>query len=432
MGKSLMPWQQHVADVALEIDPETGRFAYREIVLTVPRRSGKSLLLLAILVQRMVAMGRPQVAAFTMQNALQARLRMRREWDAEILSRSSLASAYRFTGQPGAEALLFHNGSRIEVTASTKSSGHGLTLDLAVVDEAFDQPDDRLEQAFRPAIRTQPDAQLWWVSTAGGPEDVWFRQKVDQARAGESSDRGTAVFDWSAPQDADPADPAVWWSCMPALGYTRPDGSGLTEQDIREEYESAARSKSLDGFRRAYLNQWVAKGDAGDVFEGAWPDLADPSRTQTGQVSVGVAVAPDASWSSVAVAWRREDGGVHVSLSDNAPHREWVPGRVADFGGCVTVNTAAKGLIPGANEPSRSVQAQAHNALADLVRSGEISHDGDVPLDNSVRLAKWQPYGETQLLEPKADGLDVSPLHAAALAVHGLSNVAGPADFYTL
>ena len=238
-----MPWQQHVADVALEIDPATGRFAYREVVLTVPRRSGKSLLLLALLVQRMVAMGRPQVAAFTMQNALQARLRMRREWDAEILSRSSLAIAtYRFTGQPGAEALLFNNGSRIEVTASTKSSGHGLTLDLAVVDEAFDQPDDRLEQAFRPAIRTQPDAQLWWVSTAGGPEDVWFRR---QGRGRPAPRSRTAAARRSStgprPTDADPGDPAVWWECMPALGYVRPDGSGLTEQDIREEYLSALR-----------------------------------------------------------------------------------------------------------------------------------------------------------------------------------------------
>ncbi len=39
LGMELMPWQQHVADVAFEVNPETGRLAYREIVLTVPRRS---------------------------------------------------------------------------------------------------------------------------------------------------------------------------------------------------------------------------------------------------------------------------------------------------------------------------------------------------------------------------------------------------------
>ena len=27
-------------------------------------------------------------------------------------------------------------------------------------------------------------------------------------------------FEWSAPDDADPFDPATWWACMPALGHT--------------------------------------------------------------------------------------------------------------------------------------------------------------------------------------------------------------------
>src|SRR5215207_2302173 len=47
LGTPLMPWQQHVADVAMEVDPDTGRLVYRRIVLTVPRQSGKTTLLLA-------------------------------------------------------------------------------------------------------------------------------------------------------------------------------------------------------------------------------------------------------------------------------------------------------------------------------------------------------------------------------------------------
>ena len=37
LGLELMPWQQFVADVALEVDLSTGLLAYREVVLTVPR-----------------------------------------------------------------------------------------------------------------------------------------------------------------------------------------------------------------------------------------------------------------------------------------------------------------------------------------------------------------------------------------------------------
>lgn len=424
LGKPLMPWQQHVADVALEIDPATGRFAYREIILTVPRRSGKSTLLLALLIHRMLAMGRPQVAAFTMQNALQARMRMRREWHSEILSRSpALAKVYSFTGQPGAEALMFTNGSRIEVTASTASSGHGATLDLAVVDEAFDQPDDRLEQAFRPAIRTQPDAQLWWVSTAGGPSDRWFRSKVEAGRALVGDSHGTAIFEWSAPDDADASDPAVWWECMPALGYIRSDGSGLTEADIAEDYRGMC-VENENGFRRAYLNQWVDLKTAGAFDLAAWHDLTDTTADRRSG-SFGVATAPDRSWSAVAVAWARPDGLTQALLLDYRPGASWVDGRVRELrskhGGQAFCDTPSRGLVAGATEPSGSVQAQAHNLLADAVEAGALRHGGEAALTTSVSAARWRAQGDTRVLDRKGSA-DISPLIAVALAMHGLSS----------
>ena len=67
LGTPLMPWQQHVADVALEIDPETGRLAYRELVLTVPRQSGKTTLILALAVHRAIGFGQPQRITYTAQ-----------------------------------------------------------------------------------------------------------------------------------------------------------------------------------------------------------------------------------------------------------------------------------------------------------------------------------------------------------------------------
>ena len=55
LGTPLMPWQQRVADTALEVDPGTGRLAYREVTLTVPRQSGKTTLILALAVHRALA-----------------------------------------------------------------------------------------------------------------------------------------------------------------------------------------------------------------------------------------------------------------------------------------------------------------------------------------------------------------------------------------
>ena len=66
-----MPWQQHVADVALELDPETGELYYEEVVITVPRQSGKTTLLIALMVWRCVMMARrlalPQTVTYLAQ-----------------------------------------------------------------------------------------------------------------------------------------------------------------------------------------------------------------------------------------------------------------------------------------------------------------------------------------------------------------------------
>lgn len=432
LGLELMPWQQHVADVALEVDPQTGRLAYREIVLTVPRRSGKSALLLAMLIHRMVAMPAGQVAAFTMQNGLQARMRLRREW-LPLLKRSpALRDVYDPSMFTGAEALIFKNGSRIEVVAGTSSSGHGATLDLAVVDEAFDQPDDRLEQALRPAIRTQPDAQLWWVSTAGSPDDLWFRGKVEAARAASGEPAGTAIFEWSAAEDADPADPATWRGCMPALGFVRANGSGLTERDIAEEYRAMTAGGSEDGFRRAYLNQWVAKGQDAAAFDpDAWSALADPAAERGSSPVFAVATAPDRSWSAVAVATCRADGLAQVMLAEYRPGAAWVAGRVEElrerWRGQVHVDTAADGLVPDGVKASAATQAQAHNGLADAVGARTVRHGNEPALNTAVRAARWKPAGDSRVLDRKGS-TDISPLVAAALALHGLSNN-GPSSY---
>jgi hypothetical protein len=207
LGTSLMPWQQHVADVALEVDPKTGLLAYRRVILTVPRQSGKTTLMLALFLHRMLGMGSPQVAAYGAQNGLDARMRLQREWHgvgnnpSGILQRSEvLRKTYTPSWATGAEALLFHNGSRLQVVAGTEKSGHGQTLDLAMVDEAFAQRDGRLEQALSPAMVTRPEPQLWFISTAGSPSDTWFRDKVERGRESLDGSGGLAFFEWSAPR----------------------------------------------------------------------------------------------------------------------------------------------------------------------------------------------------------------------------------------
>lgn len=410
-----MPWQQHVADVALEVNPATGRLRYRRVILTVPRQSGKTTLMLAAFLHRSLGMGSPQISAYAAQNGLDARVRLQREWHKGALAKSpALRDTYAPSWTTGAEALLFHNGSRLQVVAGTEKSGHGQTLDLAMVDEAFAQRDGRLEQALSPAMMTRPEPQLWFISTAGSPSDTWFRDKVERGRQSVDGDSGLAFFEWSAPDDAEISDRAAWRSCMPALGHT------VTEAVVAAECLGMAP----DEFRRAYLNQWVDRGADGAFDSGAWSALADPQAERGPAPAFAVSCAADGSWSAIAVAWQRPDGNVQVMIADYRQGTAWVGARVADmrarWGGGVVVDIPARGLVLGAKELSDTDQRQAQNALATAVEGGTVRHGNQNELTYAVKHAGWVPSGDSRKLDRKGSA-DISPLIAAALAVHGLA-----------
>jgi phage terminase large subunit-like protein len=261
-----MPWQQLVADVGLEIDPETGTLAYREVVFTIMRQSGKSTLVLNFEVDRCFAWGEPQRVGYTAQTGWDARKKLLDD-QVPVLQRSRLWPAieqvYRAAGMEG---IRWGSGSRIDVFASNVSAGHGRTLDLGVIDEAFDDEDERREQSLLPAMATRADAQLLVTSTAGTSRSSYLRRKVEAGRHATQLDRGRGIayFEWAVPAGADVDDPEVWWSYMPALGWT-----------IQPDAVAHARQTMTDSeFRRGFCNQWIENADQW-LPPGAWEACKD-------------------------------------------------------------------------------------------------------------------------------------------------------------
>jgi len=266
LGPGLMPWQDEVNAITTEQTPE-GRFAYRQAVIEVMRQQGKTVDLLAMMVARGLRRPGTQIA-YTAQTRLDARHRLLDVWWPRIAG-SKLAPFIDVRRGSGSEALIFKNGSMLGLVSNTQTSGHGDVLDLGVIDEAWAQRDDHLEQAMRPAMMTR-DAQLWVVSAAGTEQSEYFRAKVDdgRARAEMGVTENGCYIGYSAADDEDPADPATWWRRMPALGIT------VSEETVRADYELM----DLPEFRRAYLCQWpdVAKPGWDVVGEDTWAAAAAP------------------------------------------------------------------------------------------------------------------------------------------------------------
>lgn len=262
----LMPHQRLVADVGLEIDPVTGLPAYREVVLSIMRQSGKSVLLFVFQLDRCLSWPGLRRVAYTAQSGFDARKKLLRDY-VPIIKHSRLWPAVEHVRQSqGDEGITFSDSSEIAVVASNLSAGHGRSWDLGVIDEAFDDEDDRREQSIIPALATRADGQLLVASTAGTARSSYLRRKVEAGRlaAELNSGSGVAYFEWSIPDDADIDDPEVWWQHMPALGWT-----------ISVEAVAHARQSMSDSeFRRGFGNQWVSETDAW-LPPGSWVSCAD-------------------------------------------------------------------------------------------------------------------------------------------------------------
>lgn len=413
-----MPWQQYVVDVALEVDPGTGRLAYDEVRLTVPRQSGKSTLLLPLIVHRMLAWREPQRVAYTAQTAKDARSKWEDDFLPLLLGSPLAGQVARVRKTNGSEAVRFKSGSLWEIVAPTETGGHGKTLDLPILDEAFALVDNRVEQALKPTMTTRPEPQYWVVSTAGRPETspyLWGKVEDGRARAAAQVPRGVAYFEWSAPEEALSSDPATWEACMPALGHTTSMGR------IRGYWESMDEPE----FRRAYLNQWFAPASDTAIPMVSWNACQDVGSRVDGGMVWAVDVSVDRAWSSIAVAGYRADGVSHVELVDRRPGTDWVPRRVAELrgshGGRLVVDPGGPvGSLTPLLDPSATVSAREHAAacgqLYDAVVTGQVRHLGQPELNAALAGATKRSLGDAWAWARQHSSVDISPLVAVTLA----------------
>lgn len=429
MGTPLMPWQQQVADVALELDTKTGCFVYREVGLTVPRQSGKTTLILSVMFARALAEKRQQIR-YTAQTGADARKKLIDDWLPFVESSPFYKRGlFKTRLTNGHEALKFKNGSHLGLLATTKKAGHGGTIDLAFLDESFAHPDARLEQALRPAMitRTYPGSQLWVVSTAGTPEDspyLWDKVEKYREVVEAGLNHSVCYFEWSAAEDLDPASPDTWWSCMPALGYTQ------TVEAVQGEFAGMA----LNEFERAYLNRWKAASTDPVIALDAWKALADKHSKPIDPVCFAFDVTPDHAAGSISAAGKRADGLIHVEVVEQGRGTGWIAPRLAELVRdhaplavmCDPSGTAGSVLPKLAEERVAVVtmtareHAQACGLLFDSVEQERLRHLGTPELVAALDGAVKRPLADAWAWSRKNSSIDISPLVAATLALWGL------------
>lgn len=436
----LFPWQRWLLIHALELREEGG-FRFRNVVVLVARQNGKSTLSQVLALWFMYVYGYDLVLGTaqdldTAEEVWQGAVDLVTETDLDDQPlRPELFELHQRTVLVnGKKSLELKTGARYKAKAASRRSGRGLSGDLVMLDELREHQNWDAWGAITKTTMARDEAMVWALSNAGDSLSVvlaYLRQMAHAALGDpdginrddspviesedadeielDEDDDSLGIFEWSAPPGCDIWDRDGWAQANPSLGYK------ISERTVA----SAAKTDPDAIFRTEVLCQWVDNLQVAALDVARWSSLADPSATRAGSPVYAVAVTPNRSWSAIYVAWRRPDGHAQLVLAEYRPSTDWVSERLATLrsewhGPVLGVNT--KGLIDGVTDETTRTQQAAHAGFEDALTAGTLRHDDEAATRRSITASRWTG---ARMFDETTD-VDITPLVAAALALHGL------------
>lgn len=443
MGTPLIPWQRYVADVACEIDPDTGSFYYDTVVVSTPRQCGKSALVDGSDTYN-ASLGRRRRIAYAAQTGKDAEDHFKEYAEAMKASRLvQKVDKFRFSN--GNMSVTFGNGSTISPMAMTKIAGHGKQFDKVTIDEAFSltkDAGDTIMDAIVPTMntrlkRTGITAQRWITSTEGTAESTYFNTLLDGLRAGDVPER-TCWFDFGIPVDADPEDLETIMLYHPAAGYLwyKPQ-----LYDFREGF-----GDNVAGWARAFGNRRDEGITDRVIDEATWTATAvapiEPDALGDRTVVFGVAVDVDATHTSISAGILNPDGTITTQLIETLDGTGYAPTELtrlcAAYGAPVVIDSRGT----AADLADRLHHMTDHNGdpslsfvdmdAGDYLTTGQsyvsglankaIWHAADPDLDASAANSARKWAGDAWRVSRRGSTGLTSPLESCMLAAWGAAH----------
>lgn len=428
LGWRLHPWQQHAAAVALEIDRRTRAPYYRTVGIGVARQNGKTTLVCSRIAMQLMAAG--STVVYTAQDRNLARFK----WEEHVALLMSTPFAAKVAGQPiranGRECLRMLNGSQYIIVTPNEKAGRSLSIDLAVVDEAWAHETDVVLGAMGGAMSARRFAQIWLLSNAGSYRSKLWRRMTDTGRESITDPRSPVCWqEWGPADDADMTDPLVWREANPTLDDPHGVSSFALGADLVTMDEST--------FKREHLNLWADPIGVIGIDPVAWAAcLADGVPGE--RVALSLDFTPERDRGSMVVAGDI-DGRTPLDVIEQSTDLF----RIIEH----AVNAAklhkAEVVIDRASPASSALpafdrakikyrliglpeHARACGDFHDAVMRGALTHRGDYRLNDAVAAATRRPVGDSWVWHRRA-GADITPLTAATNARWGIVSAPVPA-----
>lgn len=409
-GIELLPWQRDVLEQWLEHDSK-GNLARTSGTLIVPRRNGKTALLMARMLFGLYVLGENRVSytAHDARTAAETYGSMK-----DLVSRPALLRHVRpsFRNANGSERIEFRfpGGRRARWTPSTRtgSAGRGLETDLLVIDEAMMATPENMAALTPLVARSQAAGrgQILAASSAGSLESLVLLGLRDRGRELHgTTGAGVAYHEYASPDEAEITDEAAWKAANPSLG------TALITTDF---LKTQLALNTAESFRREHMGAWGESALLPAIAPEAWAaavslerpvldggpvwfafDL-DPQRTSArlllfGRTKRGIVVA------HVLEAIDRPDGLSESAFAGLVERHaiEWAP-EVIGYDG-LTGEYVARHLEAEGHKTIRlplPKYAAACAMLLTAVNEGRIVHDGSEILAADLARAIPKPYND--------------------------------------
>lgn len=353
----LPKWQYDVIWDVYGTVTEQGYRQYRYAYLEIPKKNGKTTLIAGLSIYHLACDGPAGQIYCCAADRKQAEL-VYNAAVSMIEQNEELQEIFKITDSRK-EIKNITTGTVLKVLSAEAYTKHGINPTVVIFDELHAQPNRNLWDVMTFGAGAARKEPLWWVITTAGddPDRNSIGWEIhEQARKildEELTDPSWYVKIYSAPDNADIFDEAVWHQANPSLGIT------IDIENVRREAIAAKNSESSERlFRWLRLNQWVAVKRIGwlpltlwDSTVGKWSkaDLVgkkcypglDLSSTVdlTGLALVFPPQEGLEDWRVLFEGWIPEDNMKERIQRDGVPYDRWVkqgflhatPGNVIDY-----------------------------------------------------------------------------------------------------
>lgn len=449
LGFEFHPWQEYLSEVSGELAPRgrvldgqsSLRLNAQYVGCLVGRQSGKTLWCVARVVAQALMPSYPTLAASVglerimpqhIAYTAQSRNSAVHRWmeHVEIMEASPIAPFIKQVRlSNGREQMSFTNGSTYRPVTPNRNAARGMSLDLAIVDEALAH-EDWLLSALRPTMAQRDGAtgcigaQFIVISNAGDDDSQLLNRMQELGHLAVNNPAARHVWmEWSAPDDCDPFDESVWLDTLPTLEQP----NGITLDFLRTEAETLKQEQ----FLREYLCVRIPKSRDQLIPTERWMELIRNDVLIGTEIALGLDVTPDRQRATLMAA-SIEDAYLPLELVDAREGLEWVIPRVVevatrwsapvaiDVGGPAGVFIASLEALGVTVVPLATREVTSAAAMFyDAVLAKRICHMNDYRLNDAVTGASKRAVGDRWAFDRRGHA-DISPLCASSFAVWAL------------